>query len=194
VLNPDAANRNYVWYVSYGSNIWRDRFMCYVKGGTPVGGAREYKGCADKADPLDERNLPLTGRLYFAGQSKTWHDGGMAYFDPRGQGEVLSKAYLISFDQFLDVVSQENRQEVRISLSLGEITDRESVDTGLEFYPLLLNLGELDGYPLLTFTAREPRPEPNRPDPDYLAAIGKGLEEAYSLSESESLVYLQHFI
>lgn len=22
-----------VWYASYGSNMWRDRFLCYIQGG-----------------------------------------------------------------------------------------------------------------------------------------------------------------
>lgn len=34
-----------LWYVAYGSNLFRARFACYLSGGRPAGGARHYTGC-----------------------------------------------------------------------------------------------------------------------------------------------------
>ena len=31
-----------VWYASYGSNLARDRFLCYLEGGRPKGATRTY--------------------------------------------------------------------------------------------------------------------------------------------------------
>ena len=30
-------NATYVWYASYGSNMNRERFLCYIRGGQPEG-------------------------------------------------------------------------------------------------------------------------------------------------------------
>jgi len=30
--------KTYVWYAGYGSNLNKQRFMCYIKGGTPTYG------------------------------------------------------------------------------------------------------------------------------------------------------------
>ena len=40
-----------VWYVSYGSNMCRDRLRCYIEGGRPRGGALEYVGARDDTLP-----------------------------------------------------------------------------------------------------------------------------------------------
>jgi len=36
-----------VIYASYGSNLLKERFLYYIKGG-------EYKGCNDKSDPIEK--------------------------------------------------------------------------------------------------------------------------------------------
>ena len=60
---------SHVWYVSYGSNMCAARFACYIEGGGPPGGSREYPGARDRR--LPERTIPvdLPGTVYFAGES-----------------------------------------------------------------------------------------------------------------------------
>lgn len=38
------GRKTYVWYASFGSNLWEDRFMCYIKGGK-VSGRRTNGQC-----------------------------------------------------------------------------------------------------------------------------------------------------
>ncbi|WP_020391263.1 hypothetical protein [Kribbella catacumbae] len=52
---------NSVWYVAYGSNLAIDRFRCYVAGGRPAGGMREYAGCRDPSDPESVLSLEIPG-------------------------------------------------------------------------------------------------------------------------------------
>ena len=33
--NQEQSSPKRVWYASYGSNLQRERLMCYIKGGTP---------------------------------------------------------------------------------------------------------------------------------------------------------------
>ena len=68
-----------VWYVAYGSNLSLTRFRCYLAGGRPAGGMRDYVGCRDKRDPERIVSVDVPGGLVFAGESKTW-SGGMAFY------------------------------------------------------------------------------------------------------------------
>ena len=60
-----------VWYVAYGSNLAARRFACYLSGGRPTGGTREYSGCRDPRSPRRTLSLELDGGLVFAGRSPT---------------------------------------------------------------------------------------------------------------------------
>lgn len=40
----EENSRRLVWYSSYGSNMWRERFMCYIQGGSPKGSASVQRG------------------------------------------------------------------------------------------------------------------------------------------------------
>ena len=58
-----------IWYVAYGSNLSRERFCHYLRGGRPDGVERDYPGCRDTSDELDNFGLLITGGIYFAGRS-----------------------------------------------------------------------------------------------------------------------------
>ena len=45
------TNQEYVWYVGYGSNLNKQRFLCYILGGTPKYGCKSNQGCINKALP-----------------------------------------------------------------------------------------------------------------------------------------------
>jgi hypothetical protein len=76
----------HVWYVAYGSNLSRERFHHYLRGGRPHGNDREYPGCRDTSDPLDSFGLLIQGGVYFAGRSTAWR-AGMAFYDPEAPGK-----------------------------------------------------------------------------------------------------------
>jgi hypothetical protein len=120
LANQERAAVKLVWYASYGSNLKRERFMCYIKGGRPRGGAKQYLGCRDKRDPIESRPIPLNFELYFAGQSNTWRrgekdsgvPGGIAFIRQNPErGPTLGRMYLITDGQFNDVVLQENAKK-----------------------------------------------------------------------------------
>ena len=58
---------NRIWYVAYGSNLSRDRFSYYLRGGRPDGSERDFPGCRDSSDPSDSFGLLISGGVYFAG-------------------------------------------------------------------------------------------------------------------------------
>ena len=89
----------HVWYVAYGSNLCRERFGCYLAGGTPVGGMRRYDGCRDAREPLEDVSLDAPGALVFAGRSTVW-GGGMAFYDGGTDGQVACRGYLVAVEQF----------------------------------------------------------------------------------------------
>ena len=101
-----------VWYAGYGSNLSRERFACYVSGGTPAGASRAYTGCRDHTPPRDTAAVRFPGRLTFAGESLVW-GGGRAYLEAGGTGEVVGRAYLITTEQLDDIAEQERYYDGR---------------------------------------------------------------------------------
>lgn len=98
-----------LWYVAYGSNLHRDRFLCYLAGGRPAGAARTYTGCRDPRPPAADRPVLLPGGIYFAQTSPVW-GGGVAFYDPSLPGLAPARAYLLTTGQFSDVLAQEMRR------------------------------------------------------------------------------------
>src|SRR5436305_7842838 len=98
-----------IWYASYGSNLsYQKRFMCYIAGGRPAGSQNTNPGCRDKTPPIDNKPIAIHLDLYFAEYSQWWN-GGVAFIK-RGneRSKTLGRIYLITDDQFNDVVLQEN--------------------------------------------------------------------------------------
>ena len=172
-----------VWYVAYGSNLARDRFRCYLRGGRPSGGLREYAGCRDGRDPARVISLHVSGRLVFAGASTVW-GGGMAFLDRSASGLVACRAYLISTEQFADVTAQEMRRpsggEFARELE-DKLTEVQSWQTlGPGYYETIVRLGVCDGAPLLTVTHGDVADlVPAAPSETYMSQICAGLHEAH---------------
>jgi hypothetical protein len=194
--NQEHAAVKLVWYASYGSNLKRKRFMCYIKGGIPPGGAKPNKGCfQDKNDPIEIRQISLNFELYFAGQSGTWGNGGVAFI--RGEGGLtLGRMYLISDEQFNDVVMQENSKEPdgsRFVPAFNQLVSQpQSILPGNPWYGKLLNIGSEGGWPILTFTtARTDLLNPNAPAEQYVKVIASGIKETYpQMSDDDIVSYL----
>src|SRR5690348_6833173 len=101
-------DNTWVWYAAYGTNLRRERFLCYLGGGRPEGALRGYPGCRDRSPPRAEVVLSLPGRLTFGGESSTW-TGGMAFLETSASTRVWARGYLVTVGQLSDVLAQEIR-------------------------------------------------------------------------------------
>ena len=180
-----------VWYVSYGSNMCADRFRCYLSGGTPAGGQLSHAGCRDRRPPLHATAYELAGGVYFATESAVW-GGGRAFYDPELPGTAAARAYLITFGQFSDIVAQEMYQAPGAELDLATILARRRVVLGPGRYQTLLYVGDLDGHPLLSFTApwRAAEVRWMAPSAPYLRILMAGLREAHGWALHRITSYL----
>ncbi len=159
--------KEYIYYISYGSNLLTKRFNLYITGGEDKELNIKQVGCLDKTSPKDVIKIQLPYNIYFAKSSSKWGNKGVAFLDVSKSGESYSKGYLITKEQYLEVSKQE-----------GAWYDNE-------FY-----LGEYNGYPLYTLTSSTKYTN-NRPDEAYLDVIRKGLLETYKdLSIKEINNYL----
>jgi hypothetical protein len=186
----------HVWYVSYGSNLHRARFLAYVQGGRVAGNAVVYEGCRDTAPPSDDIPLTLAHSLYFAGWSgRVWGGTSAAFVSlATATAPALARAYLITEEQFLDVVQQENADGCavedfeRVVAWARRNGHAPLLPTGT--YTELVFCGERDGDPMLTFTASKDREDFGPPSEAYLRVIGAGLRESHGLNASEVVAYL----
>ena len=183
-----------VWYVAYGSNLAFERFRCYLSGGRPAGGMREYPGCRDRRDPEQVVSLDVPGGLMFAGESRAW-GGGMAFYDVKGAVLVACRAYLLTAEQLGDVAAQEMRREPGGEFArdlAGLLGDVEVVHTmGPGRYETVARLGARDGVPMFTVTHGDVSElEPAAPSATYVGWIAAGLREAHGWSADQIADYL----
>jgi hypothetical protein len=183
-----------MWYASYGSNLNAERFGCYIVGGCPVGATRTYVGARDKSPPLDAVAIEIPYQLYFSGESRVW-GGSPAFLDRKSvEGVVgLARAYLIGWDQFEDVVAQENnRPQAPIEIDDHLLVPGFIRQIGPGRYENLLCTERLNDLPVVTFTAPWSMSDvaPGAPSASYLAMLIAGLREAHDLSDAELTSYL----
>jgi len=88
-----------------------ERFLCYIRGGQPKGRPDIYEGCRNKDLPEDDEDLYISSRLYFAKKSKGWNSGGVGFISNEfnNKNQALARMYLITKEQFVDVVKQETK-------------------------------------------------------------------------------------
>jgi hypothetical protein len=183
-----------IWYVAYGSNLALSRFRCYLAGGRPAGGARDYLGCRDPSDPARAQAVDVPGGIVFASESSVW-GGGMAFFDRGRDGVAACRAYLVTADQFGDIAAQERRREPGGEFArdlAGLLPDVESVvATGPGHYETVVRVGELDGAPMFTITHHDIASLPlAAPAATYLQWISAGLREAHGYDDTRIARYL----
>jgi hypothetical protein len=186
-LSPRLGTDDLVWYVAYGSNMRAARFGCYISGGRPPGANRTYLGCRDPSPPVRDIAIQLAGGLTFAGASRVW-GGGVAFYNPHADGEIVARAYLLTFGQFSDVVAQETRRPVGNDLTLGDGGGRRWT-TPSRVYETLLHVDDRDGFPMVTLTSLQ-NLEPTTPSAPYLRTMLDGLGEVFGWSEDERVRYL----
>jgi hypothetical protein len=193
--NQDQSTPKRVWYACYGSNLQRERLMCYIEGGTPEGSAKRNEGCRDKSEPTESRPTSLNFELYFAGRFRRWGNGGLAFIreNPKGR-PTLGRMYLITDEQFNDVVMQENESPVsgwrRIPAFDQLVGQREFRLSGNPWYGRLLNIGSEGGYPVLTFTTARAdlQANPSPPCEQYVKVIASGIKETYPKMSNDDIV------
>jgi len=163
--------KEYVWYVGYGSNLCRERFFCYIKGGQYKLGGSYCEGCKDKTLPRENTTIELPHRLYFARESPSWSRGGVAFLSVEREKNqkkwTLARTWKITGEQFDQVRQQE----------------------GVFWYNHTIDLGMDEGIPILTITSSDKHPL-IPPSKNYLSTIVIGLIEAYKLNAKEIYNYL----
>ena len=175
-LSQASEEQNFVWYACYGSNLCRERFLWYIQGGGP----KNNSGCQDKTLPVVERPYSIHHELYFANQSRTWGNGGVAFLKTEKNEKIqtLGRAYLITTAQFEDIRKQEG--------------------SSANWYGHVLDLETLGGIPVKTLT-RIPEDVGqyiiNTPSLEYLDMLRRGLWETYpSMTVEEVSKYLNDIL
>ena len=165
----------YVWYVSYGSNMLKDRFMHYIEGGSFEDGGACHKTCTDTSAPREVRTYNIPYDMYFGKSSGSWEGKGVSFLDLSRPGFAKGVAYLITRDQFEHVSKEEN----------GGIEPEYS-----GWYNRAVKLGAMSGHDVVTITNDE-GVYSNDPSEAYLDVLARGLEENYpEMSRDEIDNYL----
>jgi len=190
-----------VWYVSYGSNMSAARLAVYLEGGRPSGGSWTNPGARNSAPPRRSLPVDLPGALYFAGRSSQWR-GGTAFYDhdaqgPEQGGPTAARAHLVTAEQFADVAAQEMHRVPREGDPIEEVVlggiDGGTHHAGPGHYETLIEVGRLEGAPMLLFTAPHgiDHVEHTEPSPSYLAMLTAGLRESRQWGDSELSAYFE---
>ena len=191
-----------VWYACYGSNLNYDRFKLYIKGGVLENSGKLYHGCRDKTLPERMEKYTIHHELYFSGESPTWKNLGVAFINTKEDPSIdtLSKIYLISIEQFEDVLLQENGKDPRkekVSIDYDSLLQEKEYLTGSidenRWYGRILHIGYHHEIPIFTFTAKWDYEGIwfNPPSDDYLITIIKGLIETHDPSNDELMNYFR---
>lgn len=165
--------------------------MCYIRGGMAEGGRIYSPGCSDTTLPQDDRAIEIPYRLYFAGESLMWN-GGVCFISDKPQlCAIKARAYLVTEAQFWQILSQESKTVVPIqACDIAQLRAQGSVSVGAGKYDHAIYCGELEGYPMITFTAPAQHMVSAMPSEDYLRLIISGLQETHRMSLEDAVVYL----
>lgn len=183
---------SYVWYLSYGSNMNRERFLCYIKGLQYKNHPNPEQGCRDQSMPLDERSITIENELFFALQSSRWNNMGVGFITEKKQhgAKTFARIYKITKEQFEDVVKQENRLDVHEDLDIDYNLLRKQGSYCLfddRFYGRLLMVDEIEGIPVYTFTINQIPKEYSKPTPYYIETIVSGIKSNFD--HENELIY-----
>ncbi|SHF79941.1 hypothetical protein SAMN05444483_102420 [Salegentibacter echinorum] len=184
-----------VWYACYGSNLLKERFSCYIGGGQPANAKRVYPGCTNKTLPKESKRIIINRELYFAKSSKTWSGGGAGFIKSNYEDnvETLGRMYLITEQQFVDLVQQEIKFEGHFDIDLKKVIREGFLDMkNNSWYGQIIYLGNEDSYPIYTFTNEDYLADDiNAPHEFYLKIIIEGLKETYAMNNAEIETYLK---
>ncbi|RWW14138.1 hypothetical protein GW17_00022112 [Ensete ventricosum] len=167
-----------VWYASYGSNMWKPRFLCYIEGGKVEGMSAACCGSLDKSSPKDVIWKIVPHRLLFGrSHTRTWGAGGVAFLDP--ERSTSDRAYLCMYRiTYLSMLMQDG------------------------WYSTVLYLEKEDDLPILTMTYaswcsasdverfKSGELPASAPAKDYMNTLVNGLVEGKQLTREEAVAYV----
>jgi hypothetical protein len=117
----------------------------------------------------------------------------MAIYDASARGEIAARAYLITAEQFVDVLAQEMRLEPGLDVNLSLVRETGWHSLGPGRYQTLAHLGTRDELPMLTFTSADVDHRVNAPSAGYLRTIASGLRESHGWTRTAIGRYLAQF-
>lgn len=160
-----------VWYAVYGSNLSKERFLCYIKGGLCGANGKRYDGCTnDRLVSDEEDRVWFPGQMYFGNRSSSWCGKGVAFYDPAAPGKTFMRLYRVTRQQLKEIRVQEGKSA--------------------DWYGKIQALGiHTDGAPVYTLTS-ETRRFANAPDESYISLIKRTLTEENGFSQEEADRYL----
>jgi len=185
-----------VLYAAYGSNLLRDRLMCYIEGGRPEGADCTFPGCTDRTPPPGYRPVRIPHDLLFTGDNEIW--GGAEWRSSRRSGglgpsprpDVPRHLRAVRPGRQAGERGRPGRRPHRRDPDTAAVHGTSSI-VGAGWYDLLVHLGDAEGHPVLTFTSRgREEVRPNPPGERYLRTIVRGLIETHSLQRAALADYL----
>lgn len=186
-VTDHSSGSEMVWYAGYGSNLSSRRFSRYLLGD------EFHRGARDPSPPLADRRFLLKATLFFAGHSRMWGGGGIAYVDPddRSGSPTLARTYLITWAQFEDIFAQENGTDYRLLPEARLLHDGQTVVLNGR-YGRLISVGQSEGFPVVTFSypGSIETVDFTAPSLPYLRTLAHGLRETYGLTVYEVAHYL----
>ncbi|XP_010036766.2 histone deacetylase 5 isoform X1 [Eucalyptus grandis] len=200
-----------IWYATFGSNMWKPRFLCYIEGGQVDGMQKPCSGSMDKSPPKEILWKTFPHRLFFGREStRAWGLGGVAFLHPESKDEdiVHMCLYKITLEQFNDVLLQENVSSYGMSSPFFDLTSldcsKEKGSIDLEavknsWYHNVVYLGMEQDIPILTMTCnmsdiknfKSGKFPLRAPSEDYANTLIRGLVEGGQLSEEEAMSYIK---
>lgn len=102
--------------------------------------------------------------------------------------------YLITKNQFMDIVSQENNNMKLDHLQFDYIVDKGGhTMSGIKWYNRIIYLGSKEDFPIFTFThsGDDFQNEINPPSHAYLKNIVEGLKETFNFNKYDTFNYLK---
>ena len=177
-LTTGAADE--VWYVAYGSNLLRARFLAYLNGCDDDEPWGAHHGAADPSPPRDDRRVEVPHPVMFGGYSTRW-EGGCCFCLPTpitdDRPPPVGRAWLVTRSQLADIVAQENHMPtdtttIPDSLPAPGVPVRV-IDGVID---LLLVLPPMDGIPVATLASSDPPPA-GPPAPRYRSVVAAGMAE-----------------
>jgi hypothetical protein len=210
-----------VYYLSYGSNMFQERFLNYIFGGKLKGTTICNRGCTVKTPPSSSLPVIVNRNMYFARYGSSWN-GAPAFLDIQTKsfdsdlevivGEKLQSSfyelsrflsdksiislcrmYLVTKSQFLEVVKQENlNHSFEFDLTSFGMGPPRTEKVLNSFYGHLIYLGSHQGYPIFTFSSENDFSNLlHVPSSKYLTVIAQGLKETFQITDDEIISYFR---
>ena len=170
-----AEDKDLVWYVSYGSNMLKSRFMHYIQGGLCPYNGKSYAPCADRTPPIKAVSITLPYDMYYANYNQgAWKNSAVSFLDTSKPGKAYGRAYLIRRAQLEEIHAKEGR--------------------GANWYPNLLQLDDMDGIPAYTYANNNEKPrEPlSRVSMEYGYVLFQGIKEAFPTLNDDAIYDYLH--